>query len=68
MVRCDCCPRNKEKLKIGGIMVCAKSEPLSLKTRAKRAGGFTQEVECLPSKCKALSSNPSTAKRKRVSN
>jgi hypothetical protein len=35
-----------------------------LKTaRAKRAGGVAQVVECLPCKCKALSSNPSTAKK-----
>jgi hypothetical protein len=31
-------------------------------TKAKRDGGMTQVVEHLPSKCKALSSTPSTAK------
>jgi hypothetical protein len=30
-----------------------------------RAGGVTHLVERLPSKCKALSSNPSTAKKKK---
>jgi hypothetical protein len=29
----------------------------------KRAGGVAQAVECLPSKCEALNSNPSTAKK-----
>jgi hypothetical protein len=32
-----------------------------------RAGGMAQAVERLPSKCKALSSNPSTAKKKSLS-
>jgi hypothetical protein len=33
-------------------------------TKAKRAGGVAQVVECLPSKFKALSSKPSTEKKK----
>jgi hypothetical protein len=37
-------------------------------SNAKRAGGMAQEVEHLPSKCKALSSNPSTAKNKKLIN
>jgi hypothetical protein len=32
--------------------------------RKERASGVTQVIECLPSKCEALSSNPSTAKKK----
>jgi hypothetical protein len=31
---------------------------------AKRAGDVAQVMECLPSKCKALSSNPNTTKGK----
>jgi hypothetical protein len=31
----------------------------------KRAGGVVQVLECLPSKCEALSSNPSTKKKKK---
>jgi hypothetical protein len=39
----------------------AKSETLSQKyPTQKRAGGVAQVVEHLPSKCEALSSNPST--------
>jgi hypothetical protein len=34
-------------------------------TRAKRAGAVTKVVEHLPSKHKALSSNPSTVKKKK---
>jgi hypothetical protein len=29
------------------------------------AGGMVQAVECLPSKCKVLSSNPNTTKKKK---
>jgi hypothetical protein len=32
----------------------------------KRAGGVTQAIECLPSKCETLSSNPTTIKNKLV--
>jgi hypothetical protein len=32
--------------------------------RPKRADGVAHVVECLPSKCEALSSSPSTAKKK----
>jgi hypothetical protein len=35
-------------------------------TKGKRAGGITQVIECMPSKCKALNSNPSTLKKKTV--
>jgi hypothetical protein len=34
--------------------------------KAKRAGGVTQVVQCLPSKCKALSSNPKTTKKRKI--
>jgi hypothetical protein len=37
-----------------------KLDPISKITRAKRDGCVAQVVECLPSKCKGLSSNPST--------
>jgi hypothetical protein len=37
-----------------------------IKKNAKfRAGGVVQVVECLPSKCEALSLNPSTEKKKK---
>jgi hypothetical protein len=41
-------------------------EMLSLKKKKKkrRAGGVAQNIECLPSKCEALSSNPSAAGNK----
>jgi hypothetical protein len=35
-----------------------------IKNRIKRAGGMDQEVESLPGKRKALSSNPNTTKTK----
>jgi hypothetical protein len=41
-----------------------KCKTLFEKKKAKRASGVAQVVENLPSKCKALSSNPSSAKRK----
>jgi hypothetical protein len=54
---------------IGRIMVQTslgkKRDPISKITRAKRAGGVAQVVEPLPSKCKALSSNPKTKKKKK---
>jgi hypothetical protein len=37
----------------------------SISFRASWAGGLTQVGESLPSKCETLSSNPSTAKRKK---
>jgi hypothetical protein len=42
------------------------SQDLSQKYRTqKTAGGVAQVIEILSSKCKALSSNPSTAKKKK---
>jgi hypothetical protein len=42
-----------------------KKEDLNSKIiKAKRAGGMAQAVENLSSKCKALSSNPSTTREK----
>jgi hypothetical protein len=40
--------------------------PTTKITRAKRAKGMAQAVGCLPSKCKALSSHHSTAKKKKL--
>jgi hypothetical protein len=37
--------------------------PIWAKSPALRAGSTSQVMEHLPSKCKALSSNPSTAKK-----
>jgi hypothetical protein len=34
--------------------------------RAKWAGGMSQVVEHLPTKCEALSSNPNTTKKKKM--
>jgi hypothetical protein len=56
-----------QEMEIGGFQSQAGPDVTScLKkiTKAKRAGGMAQEVECLHSKCKPLSSNPSTAKKK----
>jgi hypothetical protein len=33
--------------------------------KAQRAGGMAQMLACLPDKCKVLSSNPGTAKKKK---
>jgi hypothetical protein len=41
-----------------------KRDFISKVTRIKKAGGVAQAEECLPSKHKVLSSNPSTAKPK----
>jgi hypothetical protein len=38
---------------------------LKKKTNSKRPGSVAQEVEHLPTKCKALSSDSSTAKKKK---
>jgi hypothetical protein len=43
-------------------------DPISKITRAKRVGGIAQAVECLPSKHKALSSNPMPQKKKKNGN
>jgi hypothetical protein len=40
-------------------------DPIQEVTKAKRAGGMAQVVEQLPRKCKTLSSNPSTNKKKK---
>jgi hypothetical protein len=41
-------------------------ETLSQKySTQNRAGGVTQVIQCLPNKCEALSSNPSTAKQRK---
>jgi CRISPR/Cas system-associated protein Cas7 (RAMP superfamily) len=42
------------------VRPCSKN-----KNKAKRAGGVIKAVEHLLSKCKALSSNPSTTKKKK---
>jgi hypothetical protein len=42
-----------------------KKNPKTKTQHKKRAGGGAQVVECLSSKCEALSSNFSTAKKKR---
>jgi hypothetical protein len=41
-----------------------KQNPISKITRAKRIGGMAQAVEYVPSKHKALSSNPNKPKKK----
>jgi hypothetical protein len=42
-----------------------KHNPISKINKAKRAGGMAQVVESLPSKFRAMSSNPSTTKKKK---
>jgi hypothetical protein len=44
-----------------------KVKPIFKITKAIRAWGLVQVVECLPSKCKAMSSNPSNAKKEKKS-
>jgi hypothetical protein len=39
-----------------------KARPYLKNTKAKRACGMAQAIECLPGKCEVLSSNPSIAK------
>jgi hypothetical protein len=39
---------------------------LKIPNAQKRAGGEAQVVEFLPSKCEALSSNPTTANKKKI--
>jgi hypothetical protein len=41
-----------------------KQVPISKITRVKRAGGIAQVVQCLPSQCETLSSNPNNIKNK----
>jgi hypothetical protein len=41
-----------------------KRDPISKVTTAKQAGSMTQALKYMSSKCKALSSNPSTASPK----
>jgi hypothetical protein len=58
---------------VGSIIGVLKSRPawaksktsISKITRAKRAGGMSQEVAALSSKCKALSSNSYILKKKK---
>jgi hypothetical protein len=57
-----CHPSYNRKYKTGGSQ--SKLALTKNKTRAKRAGGIVQVIEDLLSKCKALSSNHNTAKRK----
>jgi hypothetical protein len=40
--------------------------PISKINRAMKAGGMTQSLEHQPNKCKALSSTPSTAKKRKL--
>jgi hypothetical protein len=50
-----------QEAKVGGLQsrqAQAKSKTIAKITRAKTAGGVTQPVEYLPSKHKALNSNP----------
>jgi hypothetical protein len=41
-----------------------KRDPISKVTRTKRTESMAQAIDCLPSKCEALSSNSSTTKKK----
>jgi hypothetical protein len=60
---------NSKKVKNGKIMVQVdqgkKGNPISKTTRTKRAGGVSLVVEYLPSKKKALDSNPNSIKGKK---
>jgi hypothetical protein len=50
---------------VGPASLCINARPYLKITRARRAGGMAQMVECMLSKPKALSSNSSTAKGKK---
>jgi hypothetical protein len=66
MVAHPCHPSHGRKYKIGGVVQASlgkKPDPISKITRTKRARSVTQAVKHLSSKCKALSSNHSTAKK-----
>jgi hypothetical protein len=56
-------PSNGGKHKIGGSRF--RQDTTSKITRAKRARGMAQAVECLPSKHKDLSSSPRTLGRRK---
>jgi hypothetical protein len=51
------------RVKIGGAWAKSETLPIFKITRAKRTGGLSEAVESLPRKHKALSSNPSIAKK-----
>jgi hypothetical protein len=67
---CSCPLSDGWKYKIGQSLsrpARAKCENLSPKiTRRKRAAGMTQVIEYLPSKYKAMISNPSTVKKNQI--
>jgi protein gp37 len=63
MVVCTCHPNYAECI---NRRLEAQGPDLNYaKNKARRSEGVAEVVGCLPSKCKALSSNPSTAKKKR---
>jgi hypothetical protein len=66
MEACTCHASYEEIHKIGLLHCLAqpgeKWDPISKITRTKRIGGMARVIEHLPSKCEALSSNPSMAK------
>jgi hypothetical protein len=52
------------KLEDCGLGQCRqKARPCLQNNQSKRAGGVAQMVESLPSRCEALSPNPSMAKK-----
>jgi hypothetical protein len=58
----------EEKQEDNGLRSARQAQdPVWKQTKAKRTGGMAQVVQCLPSKFKALSSAPSTAKEKKPS-
>jgi hypothetical protein len=67
-----CHPSDDRKHKIGGLWsrpAWVKSKTsISKITRTQKAGGVAQGVEFLSSKCKALTSNPSTCKKRKKQN
>jgi hypothetical protein len=58
-------PASRTSLSPGVVSTAYETRTRKKKNTKKRAGRVTQVVEHLPSKSEALSSSPSTAKKKR---
>jgi hypothetical protein len=67
VVSCTCHPSYMESVDRRIIVLAGRGikERPYLKNKAKRVGSVAQVVEHLPSKCKAVSSNPCTRGKKK---
>jgi hypothetical protein len=57
--------RDQEKYSSNPAWANSPRDPISKISNTKRAGRGAQVVECLPSKCEALSSNANTTKKEK---